>query len=180
MKYLYIILPVIGIVLFGYFYNDYASKERERELTRKTDAKTAHEKKLADEAAAREKAIQDALQAQAKRKKEREEREAAEVARKETRQKLIDERDASRREAERLARRVEVLKKDISAEQTAKNALEAEQKTIAAESAHQKKATAQALENNKALQRVLDNIALAEKTIAERETERLKALKAKE
>jgi hypothetical protein len=180
MKYLYIILPAIGIALFGYFYSDFANKEHERELVRKAVDKAVQEKKLAQEAAAREKAIQEALQAQAKRKKEREEREAAEAARKATRQKLLDERDTTRRETERLARRIEVIKKDIIVEQTAKTALEADRKTIAAEAAFQKEATAKALESHKALYGVLENIDAAEKAIAAREAARLKALKDKE
>jgi hypothetical protein len=180
MKYLYIIFPVVGIAVFGYFYSDFAAKEHQREIVKKTADKAVQEKRLAEEAAAREKAIQEALLAQAKRKKEREEREAAEAARKATRQKLLDERDSTRRETERLARRIEVIKKDITVEQTAKNALEADRKTIAAEAAFQKEATAKAIENNKALQLVLDNIALAEKALADREAERLRALKAKE
>jgi hypothetical protein len=166
MRKLYILLPILGTLAFGYLYQQHASQAAEHERQRQQDIQATLQRRQAAEADAREKAIQETLQIQAQRRKERQEREAAETARKEHRQKLIADRDTARRDTENKLRRIDALKKDIATEQNRKTTLENERKIHLAETQHQKNATAKIHTETQHLQRTLDTLNQAPTTQA--------------
>lgn len=116
MPKVYFIAPLVALALFAAVFFNFKSGYRERAQARLTEVASAKEAKLKAEADARRLAIEDALRSQEQRKKEREAKEAAELAEKAARQLVIDAREKSYREQEKLARQLERVRKDIAVE----------------------------------------------------------------
>lgn len=116
MPKVYFIAPLVALALFAAVFFNFKSGYREREQARQTEIAAVKEAKLKAEAGARRLAIEEALRAQELRKKERETKEAADLAEKAVRQTVIDTREKSYREQEKLIRQLERVRKDIASE----------------------------------------------------------------
>ena len=136
-------------------------------MARKQAVEQARQKKLSDEAAARQKAYQDAIVLADKRKKERAEREAKDAADKEAREALNSEREKMYREGERLARQIERQTKDVQAEKEEIAKIEDAKRGYISDQEFLKKYVREAETNQKALEDVLNKIAAADKAAAD-------------
>ncbi len=162
MNKIYVFVPLTAFALFIGVHQWSQSGRDQREQARLVSAKTEQAARRAAEIRAREVAIQDALTQQAQQKKERQEREAREAADAERRQALIDARDASATEQQRLARHIDGLKRDIAAEQEAVDRLQIDRDATVAEQVYLKDAVPKVRATAVELERVLEKIAAAE------------------
>ena len=167
MKKLYFLIPLIGVLIFSFFYWN-AQKGIEAKTIAVAKAKEdARIKKMQDEVTAREKAYKDAIVQTERRKKEKAEREAKEQADRDAREALIAEREKSFREQEKLTRQIERLTKDVQAEKEEIAKIEEQKKSYQGEQEFLRSYVKQAETNQKGLEDVLTKIAAAEKAIAE-------------
>ncbi len=174
----YFISPaVLVLAFFGYWYGFKAEYEKKI-----NDAKIAVEnarlEKQATDKANRQKAIEMAVEANAKRKAEREAKQAKEKKEKEDREAAIENRNKLRSEQyklaaqqERLTKEVEVLKDEISK-------VEANIKAVAAEQAFVKEYVKKAEANAKAITVTADKIDKADSDV-KRAIKELTTLKTK-
>jgi hypothetical protein len=169
MNKIYILVPLTAFALFIGVQQWSQSGRDERDQARLAIAKAAQAAKNAADIQAREAAIAEALTLQARQKKERLEREAREAA-------LIDARDASANERQRLARHIDGLKRDIATEQEAVDRLQIDRDAAVAEQAYLKEFVPKARATAAELERVLKQIAAAE---AERAKQTAEAAKKK-
>lgn len=174
---IYFLVPVVGLVVFGLFYWNFASKFEAREAAQKAKVRAEKEAKLEKEAKDREKAIKDAVAAQERRKAEKAAKEAKDKADQEARQLAVDARDKANRDQIKLLQQKERLEKDIKEEQTAIAKLQQDKKDALDEQAFLKNYVKQAQANSQSLHEVLDKIAAADKARAEAEAAAAKAAK---
>ncbi len=167
MKKAYLIVPILGVLIFSFFYFSATKDLEAKEVARKQAVEQARQKKLSDEAAARQKAYQDAIVLADKRKKERAEREAKDAADKEAREALNSEREKMYREGERLARQIERQTKDVQAEKEEIAKIEDAKRGYISDQEFLKKYVREAETNQKALEDVLNKIAAADKAAAD-------------
>jgi len=167
MKKAYFIVPILGVLIFSFFYFNATKDIEAKEAAQKHAIETARQKKLEDEAAARQKAYQDAVALADLRKKQRAEREAKDQADKEAHEALISERDKMYRESERLARQIERQNKDVQAEKEEIAKIEEAKRGYLSDQEFLKKYVVEAQTNQKALEDVLNKIAAADKAAAD-------------
>jgi hypothetical protein len=161
-NYIYFLLPLVGLLIFGAVYWNFSKGLAEREAKRVAAEKKKKEDKLRQQARDNEKAIQDALVAQAKRKAEREAKDAKDKADKEARALAVEARDKADRDARKLAAQVERLEKDIETEKAAITKLEGDKKRSYDEQAFLRDYVKKAEENVRSLTQVMDKIAAAD------------------
>jgi preprotein translocase subunit SecF len=161
-NYIYFLVPLIGLLIFGAVYWNFSKGLAEREARRVAAEKQKKEDKLRKQARDNEQAIKDALAAQAKRKAEREAKEAKDKADKEARALAVEARDKANRDSQKLNQQVERLEKEILTEKDAITKLEAEKKKSADEQAFLHEYVKKAEDNVKNLLQVLDKIAAAD------------------
>jgi colicin import membrane protein len=121
MNKIYILIPMIGLLIFGGFYLNFdKGYEAKLEAIRAKAVQELKDKQARDQVA-REQAYKAAIDAAAKRKAEREEKERVEEAKKKARleaedrrQHTFEERKRFREQAERLRKDVETVKADIA------------------------------------------------------------------
>jgi hypothetical protein len=167
MKKAYFIVPVLGVLIFSFFYFNATKELQAKEDARKQAIEQARQKKLADEAAARQKAYTDAVALADLRKKQRAEREAKDAADKEAHEALLAERDKMYRESERLARQIERQTKDVQTEKEEIAKIEEAKRGYLSDQEFLKKYVVEAQNNQKALEDVLNKIAAADKAAAD-------------
>lgn len=160
--YLYFLVPLIGLIVFGAFYWNF-SKGYEAKLAEKERiVRVAKEEKLRAEAKNREQAIKDALVAQERRKVEKAAKEAKDQADQDARQLALEARDKANREQIKLSQQVERLEKDIKVEKEAIAKIEDDMKRAVEEQKFLKMYVKQAETNTKSLSEVLERIAAAD------------------
>ncbi len=167
MKKVYFLVPLIGVLIFTFFYWNAAKDLEAKALADKQKKEAIRQKKLQDEVEARKKAYEDAIVQANRRKNEKAERDAKEQADRDAREALIAEREKSFREQERLGRQIERLNKDVAAEKEEIAKIEEQKKSYMSEQEFLKSYVKQAEGNQKALEDVLNKIAAAEKAAAE-------------
>jgi colicin import membrane protein len=165
MKKAYFLVPLIGVLIFSFFYWNARKDLVEKELAEKRHREELRLKKIQDEVAARQKAYEDAIVQAERRKKEKAEREAKEQAERDAREALLAEREKSFREQEKLARNIERLTKDVTAEKEEIQKVEGQKNSYQSEQEFLKSYVKQAETNQKGLEDVLNKIAAAEKAI---------------
>ncbi|MDR2863645.1 MAG: hypothetical protein LBV54_07235 [Puniceicoccales bacterium] len=163
---IYLIIPLIGILAFGYVYQDFDKKHEERVRSERVEARLKKEREMKAEHEAREKSIADALRLQSQRTKEREERLAREASQKEARQNAIDAREKAYRETVALDRQIEKVKKEVAVEEKAVSVLVVEQKAAVGEQEFLNQYIKEATENVRAREALLESITAAEAAIA--------------
>jgi len=162
MNKVYLIIPLIGLLIFGGFYYDFTSKYEAR--AKEATAKIEQEKKdrAARDIANRELAIKAAVETQAKRKLEREKREAAEEAKRVARQEAEDQRLRAYDDRNKLREQVTRLKKDLEEVKAATAKVADEKKRHLDEGAFLRTYVKKAEANVKYYYDLLDKIAAAE------------------
>jgi type IV secretory pathway VirB10-like protein len=177
MNKLYLIVPVIGVILFSAYYWNFNKEHVAKEEAKKAQvAAQLRQKQIADQEA-RAKAYEEAIKAQEQRKREREERERVEEEKKKLRQDLEDRRERVFTERKRAKDYVERMKKEVAAVEEELKKIEVEKKSLQDEQAFLKTYVKQAQSNVKYYYDLLDKIEAAEK--ARLEAERAAAAAAK-
>lgn len=154
----YILGPLIGVLIFAFFYRGFTKEFAVKAEQKIADTKAAREASLKKEAADRRVAIDAALILQAQRKKEKAEREAKDVADKEYRLKITDDRDKAFREQERLSKQAERLAKEVDTEKAAIAEIEKQKGFAVSEEAFLRQYVGQADANAQSLEGVLKAI----------------------
>ena len=167
MNKVYLIIPLVGLLIFGGFYYNFTSQYEAK--AKEALAKVEQDKKdrAARDVLNREAAIKAAIETQAKRKIEREKKEAAEEAKRVARQEAEDQRLRIFDERNKLRDQVARLKKDLEEVKVATTKVTEEKKRHIDEEAFLKVYVVQAEANVKYYYNLLDKIDVAEKARAE-------------
>lgn len=120
MTKLYLILPVVGVIVFAVFFTRFNKEHEAKQAAIRAQEEIERKAKAAREVAAREEAIKAAIAAAERRKEERAERERQEEAKKlarlnaeDARQKAFGDRNRFRDQVARLKKDVEAVKAEI-------------------------------------------------------------------
>jgi hypothetical protein len=162
MNKVYLIVPLIGLLLFGGFYVKF-SRGYEAHLTElKVKADEARKAKAQQQIKDRENAIKAAIEASKKRELERKEKERIEEAKRVARQEAEDQRLRTYDERNKLRDQVSRLKKDLEEVKAATAKVAEEKKRHLDEEAFLKTYVKQAEANVKYYYDLLDKITVAE------------------
>jgi len=167
MNKVYIIIPFVGILIFGGFYMNFEKGFDARVAASKAKEVQEKKDKALLEQKNREVAYAAAMKAQAERKIEREKKDAVEQKKKDDRQAAEDKRERAFSDRNKLTAQVRSLKKDLDEVQAEIKKIEDEKKTLVDEQAFLKTYVKQAESNVKYYYDLLDKIALAEKARAD-------------
>lgn len=166
MKKLYVLVPIIGCLIFGVMFWRFNANYADQEAAKKTAAAKLRADKQMEEQLSRKKAVEDAIQLQEKRKVEKAAREKREAEEKQAQIDLKDQSDRARDDSDRLQRTVDRLENEVKAEQQALAKLAKDRETLTAEAAFQQKYVGAAEANRKSLEEVLTKIENADKQAA--------------
>lgn len=167
MNKFYIIVPLILLSIFGGFYMNFSKGYAAKQEAVKAAEAEAKKIKAKQEVENREKAIQAAVETQAKRKLEREAKDKADEEKRTARQTAEDKRERAFSDRNKLADQSRRLKKDLEDVQAEVKKIEEQKKTLTDENAFLKNYIKQAEANVKYYYDLLDKIALAEKARAD-------------
>lgn len=162
----YVIAPILGLLIFGGFYWNFAKDYAQQQVAKDAAIKKAKDDKLKEEQVARRVAVEDAIKLQEQRKKEKLEREEKDRLEKEARQAAIDARDKSYRDQEKLAKQVDRLTKEITTEKELIAKIEDGKKLSRDEEVFLRQFVKQAESNVKSLGDVIEKIDAADKARA--------------
>jgi hypothetical protein len=160
--YVYFLVPILGLVAFAAVYWNFSQGYEARLAEKQRIIRQQKEDKLKVEAKNREKAIQDALAAQERRKAEKAAKEAKEQKDQEERQAAVEARNKAERDQQKLSNQVERLQKEVKVEQEAIAKIEEDRKRAQEEQTFLKEYVRQAQANTKSLSEVLDKIVAAD------------------
>jgi hypothetical protein len=159
---IYFIAPILALAIFGGYYWNFRSQYQARQAEIVAAAKARREAKLRADEAAREVAMQDALEAQKQRKKERAEREALEQKQRDDKENAVLDADKAEQEAQRLEREADKLTKEVADNQKDIADLEADDAKQVAEVAFLGEYVQKAEANRASLALVLGKIQAAD------------------
>ena len=162
MKKCYWIAPLVALLVFAVLFSGFSSAERTREQTRIAQSQADLNAKLVAETEARRLAVIEAVRVQAELQKKQEAREAIERIRLESRQQAVTDREQAIHEQQRLTRQLEVLKKELAAEQRALAQLTVTRNAALVEREFLKKIVTQSEANVKALAGVISQLSSGE------------------
>lgn len=114
MQKVYFLVPLLGTILFGFYYANFNRGFQEREAARVEAIRVERETALRQEAEDRKEAIEEALRLQDERRQEKAARDAREEAKKKQREDALDARERAYREQQRLAKQVERFQSDVA------------------------------------------------------------------
>jgi colicin import membrane protein len=163
----YFIIPLIGVLIFGGFYHNFAKGHEARLAQIKATAEKAKADKVRQGIVDREKAIAAAVEASKLRAEERAKKEKLEEDKKNDRQTAEDKRLRANSDKTKLSTQLKSLQKDLAEVQEEIKKLEQEKKTLADEQVFLQAYVKQAESNQKYYYDLLDKIALAEKARAD-------------
>jgi DNA repair exonuclease SbcCD ATPase subunit len=169
MNKIYILVPLIGMLLFGGYYMNFSKGYEANMATIKAKADAEIKAKKEADLKSREKAYQLAIEAAAKRKLEREEKERIEAAKKEARLQADERREKAEADHRLLKEQVARLKKELTGVETEVAKYEEVKKSHASELVFLKEFVQKAEANQKYYYDLLDKIAAADKAKAEAE-----------
>jgi hypothetical protein len=172
---IYFIFPIVALVLFGGYYWNFRSTYEAHQAEIAKAAKEKIAAKLLKDEEERDKAIQDAVEAQKARKAERQAREALDRKQKDDKENARLNADKAEQESQRLQREVEKLTKDVASEKDDIAKIEADDAKQVAEQAFLADYVKKAEDNRADLAMVLTKIQAADEAEA-----RAKALAAAE
>jgi hypothetical protein len=160
--YIYFLVPLLGVIAFGAVYWNFSTNYEKVEADRAAAIQKTKNDKLAEENRNREKAIQEANVAQQKKRDERAAKEAKDRKDREDRENAIQARnkafndsDKFKKQAERLAKEITVIKEEIAK-------IEEDKRRSTDEEAFLKDFVKKVESNAKSLTEVLERIAAAD------------------
>jgi hypothetical protein len=159
---IYFIAPIIVLVAFYAYYWNFRSQYDEKQAIVVQAEKEKKLEKLKAEAEMRQRAIQDAVDAQKQRKADRIARDEKERKQKEEKENARLEAEKADQEAQKLQRQAEKLEKDVATAKEEITKIEAEKKTSDEELVFLKDYTAAATANQSKLAEVLAKIRAAD------------------
>ena len=165
-KYIYIIPPVIGLVAFVAFFWNWNQGYVKLLEERAAAAERVKEDELRAQNKLRERAIQEAIATQERRKRERLEKEAADRKRLEDRQSAYQVRDKAENDEIRLKEKVDRLAKEVETAKDQIAKIEFDMEDLRGEAVFLQQFTEKAQENVRSLTTVLDKIASADAAAA--------------
>ncbi len=168
-SYLYFLVPVVLTALFAVYYWQYASGYDARLAKIEQTKKEERDKKLADEAKAREKAIADAVKLAEKRKAEKKAREDQEAKEAAAREIAIQERNKAQQDSRKYLDQVKRLQKDVTDNKDEITKIEDDKKQLVEEAAFLRDYVTKAETNTQSLTGVLEKIDAADKARADAE-----------
>lgn len=171
MNKIYILVPLIGMLLFGGYYWNFEKGYVEKLNKKKADDQAVVDAKKAADLKNREKAFQMAIEASAKRKLEREEKARIDEAKKEARLQADERRDKAAADRKLLREQVERLKKEVAAVQAEVAKFEEDKKQRFNELNFLKEFVQKAEANQKYYYDLVDKIAAADAAKARAEAE---------
>ena len=166
MNKVYILIPVVALAVFYGFYHNFAKGYEAKIVAMKQKEEADKKEKARLEVVNREKAIQAAIEAQAKRKAEREAKEKLDEEKRNARQTAEDKRERAFSDRNKLADQVRRLKKDLEEVQEEVKKIEGQKKTLLDEQDFLKNYVKQAEANVKYYADLLEKIDQAEKARA--------------
>jgi len=166
MKKLYVVLPVIGVLVFGAFFWRFNADFEAREVAKKEAVRKEHDAKVLADLEAKKKAIEEAIALQEKRKVEKADREKRAEEEKQTQLDLKDASDRARDDRDRVLRQVDRLKTEISVEDSALKKLASDKENLVAEDEFLLKYVKLAEANQKSLEDILAKIDSVDKAAA--------------
>ncbi len=167
MNKVYLIIPLIGLLLFGGVYMNFAKGHEAHLAEIKIQADEVKKAKALKAIKDREKAIDEAVKASKLRAEERAKKEKVEEDKKNDRQTAEDKRLRANSDKTKLTDQARRLKKDLEEVQDEIKKIEQDKKTLLDEQVFLKAYVKQAESNVKYYYDLLDKIALAEKARAE-------------
>lgn len=177
-SYLYFIVPLVGLIVFGAFYWNF-SANYEKQLEAKVVAeKKVKSDKLLLEAKNREKAIADAVAGAARRKAEREAKETRDREEHDKRVAAVESRDKARADQDKFQKQVDRFEKEIKAEKDLIAKLEEEKKRHVEEESFLREYVKKAEANEKGILAVLEKIDAADRAAEAAARAAAEALKA--
>lgn len=166
MNKVYILIPLLALVVFYGFYHNFAKGYEAKIALAKQKVEDEKKEKARQEVLNREKAIQAAVEAQAKRKAERDAKDKLDEEKRTARQTAEDKRERAFSDRNKLADQARRLKKDLEEVQEEVKKIEAQKKTLVDEQAFLKNYVKQAEANVKYYYDLLEKIDQAEKARA--------------
>jgi hypothetical protein len=168
-KYIYMLVPLCGVIVFCLFYIPFSNQYAEQQLQKHKQEVAERNQKLEDEAKARQQASIEANVNAEKRKAERE----AKLAREQAEEDALSAADAARVKAhndkEKFEQEVTELTKEIKVEQAAIADLQTNKEDALKEQDFLKSYVQQAETNRQSILSLLDKLAAAEKAHADAE-----------
>ena len=162
----YFIIPLIGVLIFGGFYMNFARGHEAHLAEVKAKADDAKKEKARQQVIDREKAIAAAVEASKLRTEERLKKEKIEEDKKTARQAAEDKRLRANSDKTKLTDQVRRLKKDLDEVQEEIKKIEQDRKTLQDEQVFLRTYVKKAEDNVKYYYDLLDKIAAAEKARA--------------
>jgi colicin import membrane protein len=159
---IYIIAPVVVLIVFGAYYWNFSSQYEAKQAAIAAQVKERKLETLKAEAAAREAAIHDALEAQKQRKADRLAREEKDRKQKDDRENARLENDKAAQEAQKLERQAEKLTKDVATAKDEISKIQDEEKNSNEELAFLKQYISEATANQAKLADVVSKIEAAD------------------
>ncbi len=158
----YFLFPILGLLVFVPFYWNFAANYDRHQEEQAQAALAQKRQELEAESRMRQKAVDDAVAAEARRKAELAAKAAAEQKRQDERQAAYEERDRDNREATRLQDRVDELTNDVKSAKDAIAKIERDEKVQRQNKAFLDRYVVKAEGNVKDLTDVLQKIADAD------------------
>jgi hypothetical protein len=159
---IYFLIPIAALVIFVPFYWNYSTHYEEVMANREAAIQKAKNDELAEQDRLRQKAVQDALDAQAKRQQQKKEREALEAERRQELEDAMAARDKAQSESRTLAEKVDRLKNDVKAVEDEITKIQADESTQRLQEGFVQQSVEKAQANVKNLTQVLEKIAAAD------------------
>lgn len=156
--YVYFLVPLIGLVIFGAVYWNFSSGYDKHLEDLATQAKEAKQKKIEQSNLEKKKAYDEAVAASDRRKKEKDAKEKRDAAEAEAREQAIEQRNRVQRDSFSLTQKIDRLTKDVEAAKKEIADIETEKANAVAEQAHLRTLVQMAQDNAKGMQAVLQKI----------------------
>jgi hypothetical protein len=162
-SYLYFIVPLVLLALFGVIYYQYASTYDARMEAMAKAQQKEREEKIQKDNESKKKAVEEALAAQDRRKKEKAEKLAREEKEREDRDRAVQARAKAKEDSRKLADTVIRLKKEVADNKKDIEEIEADKKRSSDEIAFLKEYVKKAQANRQSLTLVLEKIEAADR-----------------
>jgi hypothetical protein len=159
---LYFLIPVAALLCFIPIYWNYSSHYEEAEAQRDAIVRQGKLNELAAQDRLRQKAVQDALDAQARRKKEKAERDALEAKHQEEREDAHQALYKAQSESRRIAEKVDRLKNDVKVAEDEVAKIQADETGLRTQQGYLEQYVQQAQAHVKSLSQVLEKIAASD------------------
>lgn len=160
--YIYVAAPLVGLIVFGAVYWNFSANYEQVEADKLAKIKKVKQEKLMEDARLREKAVNDALASQEKRKKEKEIKDAKDRKDAEDRENAIQARNKAARDSDKVQKQADRLTKEVAAAKEEIAKIQEEKKRQADEAAFLKSFVVKVESNAKGLNAVLEKIAAAD------------------